>query len=194
MIILASTSPRRKEILSFFSLNFKIVPSNFDEKTIQFVKDPKSYVLEIATKKAIALDKKYLNDIIIAADTIVYFNSKIYSKPNNLIEAKKQLSELSNSWHEVFTAVCIKHQGMIYNDIESTKVFINPLTDKEIDKYLNSIKYLDKAGGYAIQNAGSIIIKEMVGCYYNAMGLPINTLRKLLAKVGINLWDYLKTF
>lgn len=194
MIILASTSPRRKEILNFFSINFKIVPSNFDEKTIKFVDNPKSYVSKIALMKATSLDKRYFNDIIIAADTIVYFNSKIYSKPNDIKEAKKMLNELSNSWHEVFTSVCIKHQNNIFSELECTKVLINPLTEEEIDKYLNSIKFLDKAGGYAIQNAGSIIIKEMIGCYYNAMGLPINTLRELLAKVGINLWDYLKTF
>ncbi|MFA6118975.1 MAG: nucleoside triphosphate pyrophosphatase [Parachlamydiales bacterium] len=194
MLILASTSPRRKEILNFFSLKFKVIPSNFDETEVKFVKDAKSYVLEIAEKKALALDERFFNDIIISADTIVYAHNKIYTKPNNAEDAKRILEELSNSWHEILTAVCIKHKNRIYKDVEKTKVLFHDLDEIKIKKYHNAIYFSDKAGGYAIQKAGSIIIKKMIGCYYNAMGMPINTLNKLLMKAGIDLWDYLKPF
>lgn len=191
MLILASTSPRRHEILKFFSIKFKCIGSNFDETKVKFVKDPKNYALEIARNKALALDKKYQNTPIIAADTIVYANKKVYTKPKNGKDAFKILNELSNTWHSVFTALCIKHKDKIYEDIEETKILFHALDEKQIKTYHNSFYFSDKAAGYAIQKAGSIIIKNMIGCYYNVMGMPINTLKNLLLKVGIDLWDYL---
>lgn len=192
MLILASKSPRRKEILEFFSLKFKCIESNFDEGQIKFVKDPKLYALEIAENKAKALDGKYLDIPILAADTIVYSNKKVYTKPKNAKDALRILNELSNTWHSVFTAVCIKHKDKIYKDIEETKILFHALNEKQIKLYHDSFYFSDKAAGYAIQKAGSIIIKNMIGCYYNVMGLPIYTLKNLLSKVGIDLWDYLK--
>jgi len=192
MLILASASKRRKEILSYFSIKFKCVVSNFDEKKIKFVKDPKSYAIEIAENKAKALKDKYRKDIIVAADTVCFANNKIYTKPASEKDAIRILNELSNSWHSVFTAICIKHEDKIFSDIEETKILFHPLTDNEIKKYHSSFYYKDKAAGYAIQKAGSIIIKNMIGCYYNVMGMPINTLKNSLLKVGIDLWDYLK--
>lgn len=192
MIILASKSPRRKEILDFFMLSFKTIDSKFDEAKVLFISDPKEYALEIAEKKAVGLCNKYFNDIIISADTIVFANNKIYTKPKDEREAFKMLNELSNSWHEVYTAVCVKNKNEIFKDIEKTKILFHPLTEKQIKTYHDKLYFSDKAAGYAIQKAGSIIIKKMVGCYYNVMGLPINTLKNLLLKVGIDLWDYLK--
>lgn len=192
MLILASKSPRRKEILEFFSLKFKCIESNFDETKIKFVKDPKLYALEIALNKAKALDGKYKDIPILAADTIVWANKKVYTKPKNAKDAFKMLNDLSNTYHSVYTAICIKYNEKIYQDIEETKILFHALDEKQIKTYHNSFYYSDKAAGYAIQKAGSIIIKNMIGCYYNVMGLPINTLKNLLLKVGIDLWDYLK--
>jgi len=192
MLILASASPRRKEILSYFSIKFKTVASHFDEKKIIFLKDPKSYAIEIAENKARALKEQYFNEIILTADTVCFANNKIYTKPNNEKDAFQMLNELSNTWHSVFTAICIKHKDKIFSDIEETKILFHSLTKSQIKKYHSSFYYQDKAAGYAIQKAGSIIIKNMVGCYYNVMGMPINTLKNSLLKVGIDLWDYLK--
>lgn len=192
MIILASTSPRRQEILNFFSLPYKIIGSNFDERKVAFVSDPISYAIEIAENKALNLDHKYHEDIIISADTIVYANNKIYTKPNNDAHAFEMLSELSNTWHQVFTAVCVKHKDKIFKDVEETKILFHSLDEKQMKKYHDTFYFSDKAAGYAIQKAGSIVIKKMIGCYYNVMGLPINTLKNLLLNVGIDLWDYLK--
>lgn len=192
MIILASGSPRRKEILSFFNFSFKTVESNFDERKVKFISDPKSYAIEIAEKKALNLNDEFFEDIIIAADTIVYANNKIYTKPKDSKEAFEMLNELSNSWHQVFTAICVRHKDKIYKDIEGTDILFHALDEKQMKKYHETFYFSDKAGGYAIQKAGSIIIKKMVGCYYNVMGLPINTLKTLLLNVGIDLWDFLK--
>ncbi|NGX62741.1 MAG: Septum formation protein Maf [Candidatus Anoxychlamydiales bacterium] len=192
MIILASISERRKEILGYFSLKFKCLGSNFDEKSIKFISDPKSYAIEIAKGKANALDKNYRDDIVITADTIVYANNKIYTKPKNGKDAFRILNELSNTWHTVYTAICIKHKDKIFTDIEETKILFHALTEDQIKKYHKSFYFSDKAAGYAIQKAGSVIIKNMLGCYYNVMGMPINTLKTLLLNVGIDLWDFLK--
>ncbi|NGX35066.1 MAG: Septum formation protein Maf [Candidatus Anoxychlamydiales bacterium] len=192
MLILASSSPRRRKILSYFSIKFKCIPSHFDEKKIKFIKDPKSYAIEIAENKAKALNEKYYNDIILSADTICFANNKVYTKPKNENDAFRILNELSNTWHSVFTAISIKHKDTIFSDIEETKILFHALTDEQIKKYHLSFYYQDKAAGYAIQKAGSIIIKNMIGCYYNVMGMPINILSKSLLKVGIDLWDFLK--
>ena len=100
---------------------------------------------------------------------------------------------LSGSWHSVYTAVCVKDCGNIYVQAEETKVLFHQLSDKQIETYHHHFYYEDKAGGYAIQQAGSILIKRIDGCFYNIMGLPINTTRIMLKKVGIDLWDYLKS-
>jgi septum formation protein len=192
MLILASNSPRRKEILNFFSIPFKIVDSKFDEKKVVFIFDPQSYAIEIAENKAKNLNDNYFEDIIISADTIVYANNKIYTKPKDASDAYQMLNELSNSWHQVFTAVCVKHKDKIFSGIEETKILFHPLKEKQIKKYHEIFYFSDKAAGYAIQKAGSIIIKKMIGCYYNVMGMPINTLKNLLLNVGIDLWDFLK--
>ncbi len=192
MLILASKSPRRKEILNFFSIPFEIIDSKFDEKKVVFISDPQSYAIEIAENKAKSLNEKYYENIIISADTIVYANNKIFTKPKDANEAYQMLNELSNSWHQVFTAVCIKHKGKIFKDIEETKILFHALEEKQMKKYHDAFYFSDKAAGYAIQKAGSIIIKKMVGCYYNVMGMPINTLKNLLLNVGIDLWDFLK--
>ncbi len=192
MLILASASPRRKEILSYFSIKFKTVTSHFDEKKIKFLKDPKSYAIEIAENKAKAMRDEYYNDIVLSADTICFANNKIYTKPENEKDAFRILNELSNTWHSVFTAICIKHKDKIFSDIEETKILFHALEENQIKKYHSSFYYSDKAAGYAIQEAGSIIIKNMIGCYYNVMGMPINTLKNSLLKVGIDLWDFLK--
>jgi len=192
VLILASESPRRAEILNFFNLEFKCIPSNFDEKKIKFISDPKSYALEIAENKAFMFGDQYYDDIILSADTIVYANKKIYTKPKNEKDAYQMLEELTNSWHQVFSAIYVKHKNKIYKGIQETKILFHALEEKQIKKYHKSFYFSDKAAGYAIQKAGSIIIKDMVVCYYNVMGLPIDTLQKLLLNVGIDLWDYLK--
>jgi len=191
-LILGSQSPRRKEILGFFSLPFEQVTSCFDEDSVIFRGDPVGYVCEIAEGKGCALAQRFPDAFILTADTTVYKDGKIYGKPKDADEAFKALSELAGEWHSVFTGVSLCSKNEIWTRHEETRVLFNDLTPEEIRHYHTKLHWSDKAGGYAIQMAGGLAIKKIDGCYYNAMGLPINCLRHLLLKVGIDLWDYLQ--
>ncbi len=191
-IVLASLSPRRKKILSFFNLPLEIVTPFFEEIHEKIVKDPKTYAINIAINKAKSISSKYKDRIILAADTIVVCNNKLYPKPRNEIEAYTMLEELQGTAHYVYTGVCVLKNDTIFTKAEETKVHFHKLTKKQIKKYHSHFYFMDKAGGYAIQDGGSIIVKKIDGCFYNIMGMPINTTRELLLEMGIDLWDFLK--
>lgn len=193
-MILGSQSPRRKEILNFFTIPFTIKPSHFDEDLIPFNGDPSSYAMTLAQKKAEVLSQEHPEEVIISADTVVHFQGKIYNKPKDKIEALQFLTELSGKAHDVITAVCVSLGTKQICDSEKTKVYFNSLSHEQIEQYLTHFAYSDKAGGYAIQQGGGIIVSKIEGCYYNVMGLPINTLAKLLQEFGLDLWKNLKVF
>lgn len=191
-LILGSQSPRRKEILNFFSFPFQAAISHFDENSIVFSGDPITFVCQIATGKAQALAPQFPDDLLLTADTTVYKDGKNYGKPTTPEEAFLALSELAGQWHSVFTGVTLIYKENLWSTYEETHVLFNPLTPEEIRHYHKKLHWSDKAGGYAIQMAGGLAIKKIDGCYYNAMGLPINSVRKLLLNVKIDLWDYLQ--
>lgn len=190
--ILGSQSPRRREILSYFSLPFEQINPQFDEEALVFQGNPEQYVRELARGKALSLVSSYPEATILTADTIVFREGKLYGKPKDEKEAFTTLSELSGNWHSVYTAVAVAHLESLYDDIAETKVLFNSLSEQEINRYIEALHWADKAGGYAIQLAGSLIVKRIEGCYYNVVGLPITNVSNLLRKIGINLWDYLK--
>lgn len=192
-IILGSASPRRKEILSFFTLPFQQVSSHLDEESIPFDGDPYLYACNLARAKAKSLSKQYAEAIIITADTVVYLEGNIYLKPRDAEDAVRILSELSGKRHSVFTALTVRLGEQEFWEAEETYVFFHDLLPEYIQRYYAGIACHDKAGSYAIQGAGSIIVRSIEGCYYNVMGMPINTLRRLLTKVDIDLWQYLKS-
>jgi septum formation protein len=192
-LILGSNSPRRREILNFFSVPFRQVSSDFDETRVVFQGDPAAYVKEIARQKAMALQNKFPEDIILTADTTVYRNGRLFEKPETMQEAYAMLRELAGKEHQVFTGVAVAAQKKLYSEAEEARVQFCQLTDPEIHTYAKAFHPLDKAGGYAIQKAGSLIVKRIEGCYYNVMGLPLQTVRHLLLKAGIDLWDYFKS-
>ena len=193
-IILGSHSERRKEILSFFSLPFIQIASNFDESSIPFSGDPQHYAMTLALKKAEMLSEQFPDRIILTADTVVYFNEKVYNKPVDKEHAHAMLKDLSGNWHSVITAVTVMQNASIVSDCEETKILMRPLSDEQIALYHSNCHFLDKAGGYAIQKGGSMIVSKIEGCYYNVMGLPVGTIRALLLSYGIDLWNYLKPF
>ena len=188
-IILGSQSPRRQEILGFFQKPFTVCSSGFDESTVVFNGCPKSYVLTQAKEKALSLKHHSPQAIIITADTTVSYNKQLFQKPEDEKESFLFLKQLSGQTHEVHTGICLLYQNTLLLDAEMTKVTFHPLTDLQIKQYIHKIDTLDKAGGYAIQGAGSLIVSKIEGCYYNVMGLPVNTLCKLLEQVGVNLWE-----
>lgn len=191
-IILGSSSPRRKEILDFFSLPFTVANPDFDEESITKDHDPAAFACLIAKQKALSISKTYKDDVILTADTVVHCKGTIFTKPLDEQSAYEMLSTLSGSWHSVFTGVCVMKNDQLFCLAEETKILFHPLSKKQIETYHDHFYFNDKAGGYAIQKGGSIIVKKIEGCYYNIMGLPLNTTRELLNKVGIDLWDFLK--
>lgn len=193
-IVLGSQSPRRKEILSFFTLPFEQVPSHFDEESIAFLGDPVAYAQALSEKKNQELAERFSSDLIVTADTVVYFNGQIFNKPKDLPEAHQMLKTLSGNWHHVYTAVCVRQGHVHLSEVEETKIRLHSLTPEQIELYHAHCSPLDKAAGYAIQQSGSIIVDRIDGCYYNVMGFPVNTLRKLMFQMGIDLWKYLKPF
>lgn len=190
-IILGSSSPRRKQILSFFSLPFTQISPSFDEESIPFQNNPKEYTLEIARGKATSLKDRFPDDLILTADTTVYKNSKIFLKPKDEAHAIEMLQELGGSWHSVFTAVTLRQGDKEVFGVEETKVLFNPFTEKEIRSFLNCHPYLDKSGSYCLDSSGSLLSRSIQGCFYNVMGLPVNLLHELLLAFRIDLWNHL---
>jgi septum formation protein len=191
-LLLGSSSPRRQEILRYFSLPFRAVASGFDETQVPYEGRPAAYAEEVARRKAAALVLAHPEATILTADTVVALGSRLFLKPESHQEAKSMLSELSGKEHTVYTGVAVAQGEKLFSDVESTRVCFVELSPDEIDKYVNLLSPLDKSGGYAIQQGGGIIVKRIEGCYYNVMGLPLQTTRRLLGKAGIDLWDTIR--
>lgn len=189
--ILGSKSPRRREILKSFSLNFEQTDSNFDESSVRFKGNPVEYVCALSKGKANALLAKYPEHILLTADTVVYRHGKIYNKPKNEEEAIQALTELSGQWHSVFTGVTARSGSKEFCQAEETRVLFNPLTKNQIQQYHDKLHLYDKAGSYQVQMPGGLIVQKIDGCYYNVVGLPINTVKQLFQQIGIDLWDFL---
>ncbi len=193
-LILGSTSPRRKEIMEFFSYPFQQVAPPFDESLIPFTGNPQEYVTKLAQGKAHSLAPIFSNSIIVTCDTIVFIDNEVLGKPKDEQEAFRMLAKLSGRWHSVFTAIAVSRQNRLLSAVTETKVHCNTLSQEDIHRYYRAHSLNDKAGSYAIQRSGGLLVKEIVGCYYNVMGLPVGALRTLLQQVGIDLWDHLKPF
>ena len=192
MIILASTSPRRREVLNFFSVPFKQAQPDFDESSVEYKGDPKQHVMELSKGKALSLQKEFPGQTILAADTLVYFEDAVLGKPEDVNHAFEILKKLQGHWHQVYTGITLVNDDKVVSDFDQTNILFKDCTDQEIQKYLAGISCLDKAGAYAIQMAGNIMVDKLEGCFYNTVGLPINTLERALKVFGISLWDYLK--
>lgn len=190
-IILASASPRRREILSFFDLPFTQETSHFDEEAVPFSGNPAEYVAILSEGKSQLIEADP-DTVVISADTVVFKDGKLYPKPANITLLKQYLRELEGQWHSVFTAVTLRKGSFLQTEVEETRVHFNALTDDQIEHYCKRIHWHDKAGGYAIQMGGGLVVNRIEGCYYNVMGLPINALHRLFKAVGIELWEFVK--
>lgn len=190
-LILGSQSPRRAQILNYFHYPFIQEVSPYVESQFNWSGQLETDVKELAEAKAKALIPLHPDAIILCADTIVCYEGQRIGKPKDREEARHLLSLLSGEVHSVYTGLCLTHNEMFWKATEHTLVEFNTLTPEQIDAYLETGIPYDKAGGYAIQESGSIIVNRIDGCYHNVMGLPINTLQQLFLNVGINLWNYL---
>ena len=183
MIILASSSPRRIELLKTLYDDFKIIKPTFDESLIS--KDDKDLALKESYEKGKSiLNPTYFNDLIISADTIVRLNNKVYGKPKDKNEAISFLKELSNNTHEVVTGYSLFFKGKVISKQVVTYVTFNCLNEEQIINYINNEMVLDKAGAYAIQDDNKFhIIKEIKGSYNNVIGFPIEYIKEDIDKL-----------
>lgn len=178
-IVLASASPRRKDILERFGLEFEIMPSKIDENFNQF-DDPIETVKSIALDKCRDIAEKVDKDtIVIAADTIVYYD-RILGKAKDRPDAFNTIKSLSGKTHKVITALAIINNDKELVDYEVTKVKFRDLSNEKIDRYLDTAEYTDKAGAYGIQGYGEILVESIEGSFSNVVGLPISKLDILL--------------
>lgn len=186
-MILASKSPRRKEIMESFGFNFKIITPDIDEISdeIEII----DQIMDIARKKALEVSKEFTGDYILAADTVVVLDNKVFGKPKDKLEAKEMLKLLSNRTHEVITAYCLlnldKNVEIVSHD--TTEVKFKDLTDEVIEWYLSTGESLDKAGSYGIQGKGAFLIDNINGDFFSVMGLPIERIVSDLLSIGLKL-------
>jgi septum formation protein len=178
--ILASASPRRKELLRTLIQNFEVVPADMDE-IIDPHWDPQKVAINLAIQKSLAVSQQYTDAIIIGADTVVRIDHHIYGKPQDEAEAYQMLKSLSGRVHNVETGVGISLNSEIrYQFTETTQVFFKALSEDDITHYIASQEPFGKAGSYAIQGLGATFIEKINGCFYNVVGLPIFKLNKTL--------------
>ncbi|MBU3103803.1 Maf-like protein [Clostridium gasigenes] len=184
--ILASASERRQELLHRIVNDFDIIISNFDEDSVRVGKNVEEYVIEIAEGKAIDVIKNINEDaVVIAADTIVTLDNKILGKPKDENHAFEMLKLLSGKTHRVYSAVVVINtkNKKVEKKCLYTEVKFSEITDEEIKQYIETREPLDKAGSYGIQGYGGIFVEKIKGCYYNVVGLPLNSLNKMIKNV-----------
>lgn len=182
-IILASNSPRRKEILENLNIKFDILSPDADENSVDKTLPPELYVENLASLKAFAAAKKtVLQKIIIGADTVVALDDKILLKPKDDDDAFNMLKSLSGRVHSVYTGICVvnSHTAKSCIAYEKTDVYFRKLDDDEILRYIQTGESADKAGAYGIQGLGSLFIEKIDGDYFNVVGLPVCKLAKIL--------------
>ena len=178
-IILASGSPRRRELLKDLGLDFEIYKPDVDETKLEN-ESGENLCLRLSKLKALCGAKKYPDSVIIAADTIVEIDGKILGKPHDRDEAFKMLKTLQGREHKVITGVSVAKNEKIISQTEHTFVKFSDLTDSEIREYISTGECDDKAGAYAIQGIGAALIEKINGDYFNVVGLPLCLLRKIL--------------
>ena len=184
MFILASQSPRRRQLLSMLGLHFEVITADIDE-TMDDSLPLQEAVAEISRKKAEAVGKHHPGKVIVSADTIVTVADKVLGKPHSEEEARQMLRSLSGRSHTVMTAFCLYRDGSCETHVEQTEVIFKPLSDEEIEGYIATGSPMDKAGAYGIQDGAAVFVQALKGDYYNVMGLPLCALVQCLRRWGI---------
>ncbi len=185
-LLLASQSPRRRELLEQTGIELQIVPSDIDEEDIS-IKNPAEYVEALSFMKAEKISGAYPDSWILGADTIVVLQDQILGKPESEHHAIEILRLLSNREHKVFTGFCImnKHKQTVIKSAVETRVWFKPLSDQEIKWYVSTKEPFDKAGGYGIQGLGAFLVRKIFGSYSNVVGLPVCEVIEALMELKI---------
>ena len=185
-IILASQSPRRRELLERMGVEFRVVTPDIDERMEREL-PPDELVRRISAEKARAVAAQAGPDaIVIAADTVVALDGAVLGKPADELEAFKMLSTLSGCRHQVYTGLTVLRGKEMHTVSEETAVTFRELSEKEITNYIRTGEPMDKAGAYGIQGYGALLVEGIQGDYYNVMGLPVCRLGGLLKELGVD--------
>ena len=185
MVILASASPRRRELLKQITDDFQIITADIDEET-SYSLSPLDAVMDIAKRKGEKIHNLHKEDLVISADTIVVIDNQLIGKPIDEADAKRILKTLSNREHEVITSFCIFKDGIYYQEEVISKVVFYPLSEDLIDRYIKSKSPLDKAGAYGAQDNDEFpIVKEIKGSVDNVIGFPVKEIKEALIKLNL---------
>lgn len=180
MLILASTSPRRAELLTAAGIEFAVRAADVDE-TLLPGETPADYVLRLSRSKALAVARP--GDLVLGADTTVVIHDEIAAKPIDHADAKRMLRALSGQWHDVLTGVTLLRDDMILSDVDTTRVRFVEISDSELDWYVNTGEPMDKAGAYGIQGLASRFVERIEGNYANVVGLPVEMVYRMMKSV-----------
>ncbi|MEN6581275.1 MAG: Maf family protein [Armatimonadota bacterium] len=184
-VILASASPRRKELLSLIFETFRVIPSEFDESLVPGDLPPKEHVVYSSLMKARDVAARHPDSLVIGADTVVVADETILGKPTDAGDAGCMLRLLSGRTHQVYTGFTVVYGGIERTGHECTDVTFRELSDEIISRYIASGEPMDKAGAYAIQGKGAVLITSINGDYFNVVGLPIYKLSSILEEFGV---------
>ena len=179
MLILASASPRRAELLRNAGISFTVDPAHVPEEPSSG-ELPIAYAQRLAREKALAVLARHPQDTVLGADTVVVVDEHLLEKPIDADDAARMLHLLSGRTHEVITGVCVANSGFQQTEAEVTQVSFAALSDDEITAYIRTGEPMDKAGAYAIQGIASRWAKQIIGCYFNVVGLPVPRVYQLL--------------
>lgn len=186
MLILASQSPRRRELLGLITPHFLVRPTGCDESFV--CADPAEHARQLALRKcAAAVEVSGAEDAVVAADTVVFLDGVLLEKPRTTEEAKAMLRRLSGHTHTVCTGVAVAWKGETRSFAQQTRVTFRELSDGMIDWYVSTGEPMDKAGAYGIQGKGALLVEGIQGDYFNVVGLPISPLYQLLLDMGVPL-------
>lgn len=182
-LILASASPRRRELLSLTGLPFTVDAPDVDESCDLF---PRAAVKELSRRKALAAAAMHPGCVILAADTLVSVDEKALGKPHDAQDAFRMLHSLSGRWHQVYTGVSVVDaKGNLHCEADVTDVHFEPMSDEAIRRYIATGEPMDKAGAYAVQGVAGLWIDELRGSHTNVIGLPMALTRRLLEQCGL---------
>ena len=178
-LILASGSPRRKELLSLYTTEFAVCVSDFDESAVT-ADTPAHLVEQLARGKCLAVAKEHPGAVVLGCDTVVDVNGEVFGKPHDVEDAKRMLRALSGMTHKVHTGVCVSDGTRTESFVDTCEVSFFPLSEEEIDRYTATEEPYDKAGAYAIQGRAALWLDAIRGDYYTIMGLPVSRTVRLL--------------
>ena len=178
-LVLASGSPRRKELLGIIAPDFEVVVSEVDESAVRAA-SPSELAGALAHAKCMAVAALRPDDVVLGCDTVVEQDGEVFGKPAGRADAERMLHRLSGTVHQVHTGVCIARGGRVENFTVTSTVEFYPIDEDWLQAYLDTAEPYDKAGAYAIQGGGAVYCRGIRGCYYNIMGLPVSRVARAL--------------